>query len=90
MVVTAGQTAYPPRFLRSGGTRYRSRDGRGPLRERRDVRQAAPGRHAAGDQREDRADEDEEDRADKASLDHFRVLRRDRAGGVIHEFRLVA
>jgi hypothetical protein len=23
-------------------------------------------------------------------LDHFRVLRRDRAGGVIHEYRLVA
>ena len=25
-----------------------------------------------------------------ADLDHFRVLRRDRAGGVIHEYRLVA
>jgi hypothetical protein len=23
-------------------------------------------------------------------LDHFRLLRRDRAGGVIHEYRLVA
>ena len=25
-----------------------------------------------------------------ASLDHFRVQRRDRAGGMIHEYRLVA